>query len=92
MRDYSRIRYWVDELGYLWHGPVCPKENMHYARFEGYMVVAPWHPIWVLMRSDEPVGCEEITEDQARGIMEKHYEDRPGNPLMEVPASRPMDR
>lgn len=30
MRDYSRIKYYIDSMGQVWHGPFCQYDNVHY--------------------------------------------------------------
>ena len=34
MRDYSRIKYYIDAMGQIWHGPFCQYDNTHYKRVE----------------------------------------------------------
>ncbi len=34
MRDYSRIKYYVDGMNRIWHGPFCPYDNVHYKLVE----------------------------------------------------------
>ena len=29
-RDYLRIKYYIDPMGRIWHGPFCPYDTMHY--------------------------------------------------------------
>jgi hypothetical protein len=29
-RDYSRIKYYIDAMGRIWHGPFSPETNLHY--------------------------------------------------------------
>lgn len=64
MRDYTQVSYWL-YLGRLWCGPTNPESNLHYATFHGY---SEGEPIWVLERSDEPVGTL-IDEQTAKQLM-----------------------
>ena len=33
-RDYTRIRYYVDAMNRIWHGPFCQEDNVHYKRVD----------------------------------------------------------
>lgn len=59
------MKYLIDWLGRLWKGPGNPEDTLHYARFHGYMTVAPFNPIWVWERSDPPEDADEVDWDQA---------------------------
>jgi hypothetical protein len=64
------MRYLIDWLGQLWKGPVdC--QNLHWARFHGYMTVAPYEPIWVAERTDPPEDADEVSEEQAKVAMQR---------------------
>lgn len=62
-------RYWVDDMGYLWCGPV---EGGHrgykYLRYEG--VTATGRPSWRWRSKFLPPGAEEYTPAQADGIVD----------------------
>src|SRR5690606_21573569 len=69
-------RYWVDWAGRLWRGPSNLSGNLHYATFDGYMTVAPFHPIWTLQRSDPPEDANEVEEEFALMVM-RWFQDKP---------------
>lgn len=76
MSGFGTMRYWIDDIGRLWHGPTAPAENLHYATFEGYTITTEQHePIWVLRRSDPPTRCDEISSERANRIMERYRQE-----------------
>ncbi len=34
IRDYSRIRYYIDAMGWIWHGPFSRDSNLHYKKVD----------------------------------------------------------
>ena len=54
-KDYSRIRYYIDARGRIWHGPFCREENTHWKMIDEIAVGNSYLP-------DE---CVEITPYQA---------------------------
>ena len=50
-RDYSRIHYYIDAMGIIWHGPFCPDDIVH------------WKPVNEIgvRASDLPAEAVEIT-------------------------------
>lgn len=34
IRDYTRIKYYIDAMRQIWHGPFCQHDNVHYKRVE----------------------------------------------------------
>lgn len=34
VRDYSRIRYYIDAMGSVWHGPFSRHSNLHYKKVD----------------------------------------------------------
>ena len=71
MSGYGMTRYWLDDFGRLWAGPMAPESNLHYATFEGYTQTQIMEPIWVLRRSAPPLepDFQEITRPWAGNIM-----------------------
>ena len=66
----SVLRYWVDDMGGIWKGPVAPESTMHYAMLDG---MARYGELcWTIQRSAEPENAEEITEEQAEKISERY--------------------
>lgn len=53
-RDYTRISYYMDSFGRLWHGPFSESENVHYKLVETDAV----------SHSDLPI-CVEVSPLQA---------------------------
>ena len=70
MRDYRTLHYWIDDMGYLWKGPVAPESTMHYARLEGVQVDDT--PCWVIRRSAEPEDVMEIPREWAHRIVARY--------------------
>ena len=62
MKDYDRIRYYVDSMDAVWHGPFCPDSNVHYKKASEAAVHA----------SELPEYCVEITPWQAAQELERH--------------------
>ena len=60
-RDYSQLRYWIDRDGKVWHGPVSPEDNVHYATFEGFTTMG--EQIWLTRRTDPPENAVELKRD-----------------------------
>lgn len=43
-RDYSRIRYYVDAMGQIWHGAFSRDSNLHYKRVNSEAVSHTYLP------------------------------------------------
>lgn len=67
-KDYSRIRYYIDGMGAIWHGPFCREDNVHYKRVTECSVHA----------SDLPSEAVEITAYQAAQLILRVQESLPG--------------
>jgi hypothetical protein len=70
MRNYSDVRFYVDDFGRVWKGPCCPDDTLHYGTFCGF-VKGCGEEIWVFYRSASDPTWEEIPEDAARRAMER---------------------
>ena len=53
---YENPAIWIDSKNQIWTGPLSPDDNMHFARFCGFMADA-LTPIWILYSSECPGGC-----------------------------------
>ncbi len=76
-RDYSQVKYYIDNIGRMWKGPICPTETLHYATFEGVVNKYPYDQCWVLQSTDLPnnIGAEEITFERACLIIKRYGEE-----------------
>ena len=66
-KDYSRIKYYIDSMGRVWHGPFCPGDNVHYKQVESEAVghselpseaveVTPYQAAQYIKRRQDGVG------------------------------------
>lgn len=69
------LRYWIDNQGRVWKGPVSPDDTLHYAVFQGHMEVPPYRWIWSCWRSSPPeiAWASEVTEAEALAITGPEY-------------------
>ena len=67
-------RYWIDDMGVLWKGPIAPDSTMHYATLDG--VQGDGTACWVIRRSAEPTDAEEISEERAHRIVARFLDER----------------
>jgi hypothetical protein len=72
-RSSGSVRYWIDDFGRLWKGPVAADENLHYATLDG--VRSDGSPCWVLRRSSPGHDWEEIGEAKAAKVIALFLED-----------------
>ena len=71
----DKPNYFICDLGLLWKGPLKSEENLHYATFEGFhkhKLIKNPEEIWVLRTTEKGEDWEEITEKQAKRIIEKY--------------------
>ena len=63
-RDYGRIRYYMDAMEHIWHGPFCRHANVHWKTVDSLSVAC----------SELPREAVEITPYQAAQEIERIQE------------------